>query len=180
MALGLAVCLPVCHEALGIVAAPAKGEQVRQTLNAIHEMSLEIGAAGDEVRTRTAAEGPGKQRHANPEGSHKGQIAKSQMRVELTEENQHSGCNDHRHQWRSHHTHVEIFQGFHVCDDAGEQIARVVLHQSGRGERLQCPIEPGPEAGQQTKSHIVGDEAFGVAENTACDPEETHSNNRDL
>ncbi len=74
---------------------------------------------------------------------------------------------------------VEIFQSFHITDDAGEQVSAFVVHQTGGGEGFELFIEPNAQTGEQTESNIVRNEAFEVTEDAARDAEESHANHRD-
>ena len=87
--------------------------------------------------------------------------------------------NDDRSQRRGDNSHVEIFQCFHVADNAREQIASAEFHQAGGGEGFEFFVEPDAQTGKQAEGDIVRDEPFEVAENAARDAEEAHADNRD-
>jgi hypothetical protein len=58
-----------------------------------------------------------------------------------------------------------MLQGIDVGDDAAEQVAAAVLHQAGRGQRLNGLVEPDPQPGQQPEGDLVGGQSLQVAKN---------------
>ena len=109
----------------------------------------------------------------------KGQEDRSKQRVERSEEDGSERPNDDGGQRRRNDADVEIFQRFHITDDAGKQIACAEVHQAGGGEGFEFFVEPDAQFGEQAEGDIVRDEAFEVAEDGAGDAEEARADGGD-
>ncbi len=82
-------------------------------------------------------------------------------------------------QGRRDHTHVKIFQRFHIADDARQQVAAFVVDQTGRSEGFEFFIEPYTQSSKQTERDIVRDEPLKIPEESAADTKEPHTDHRD-
>ena len=178
-ALSVAIVKSVRADLIQAFIGASIGEQVCHALNAVHETGVHVCAQGDGLLCRAAAEDLREGGQDNAEAEEKDQENRSKRRVERCEKYRGEKSNDHSGQRRRNNSHVEIFQCFHIADDAREQIACAEFHQAGGGEGFEFFVEPDAQAGKQAEGDIVRDEPFKVAEDAACDAKEAHADNRD-
>ncbi len=180
-----------CHAALSIAVAESVGvdliqsfigapvrEQVCHALNTVNEMSVQVCAEGDGLFGGTSAECLRQRWKGNAEAEEKDQENRSKYRVEGGEKYRGEESNENRSQRRGYNSHVEIFQCFHVANDAREQIASAEFHQAGGGEGFEFFVEPDAQAREQTEGDIVRNQPFEITKNSARDTEEAHADYR--
>src|SRR5258706_216575 len=96
--LGRSILIASGCNLIGAVFSPTKGEQISETLNAIHELRLDIGALGDKSLSRYAANELGEEWQNQTQSEEKGNKDKSNKRVERGEEDGYADHDEYRGQ----------------------------------------------------------------------------------
>src|SRR5258706_5481259 len=86
------------RDLVGAIFSATKGEQISETLNAIHELGLDIGALGDETLPGFAANDLGEEWQNQTQSEEKGNKDKSNKRVERNEEDGYADHDEYRSQ----------------------------------------------------------------------------------
>ena len=146
----------------------------RKSLQAFHQAHAQLGRSrGD--RSTGGCSGPcGRRRNADARQREQQPTRCGDAAVEGGEQATDQESGQERDRRRGEHPQVEVVEGLDVGDDAVEDVPAAEAPQPGRGERLDAPVEPHPQAFEDPEGGLVGEDSLGVAGRRSQDGEEAH------
>ena len=163
----------------GVALLLAEGEQLRLSLDAVHEPGGELAAeAGVPLPRAEAASArqPGGSDSARHEAHHgRGR----ERRPEGQEREPQEDRDRHGDEARAQHPDVEPLEGRHVLDRAAEQVPAAALHETSGGERHERAEDGDAEPGQEAQGDVVRHEPLEVPQRRPGDAEGPDADHRD-
>ncbi len=136
----------------------------RQCLHRIHQGGVQPtahlhqavpGALAQPIQKHRQQRAPGQQ----PPGQHppqRGMVSPGKPA--------HPGSDQQHRERRSHHPHVEIFQGLDVGHRPAQQVAAGVIREAGWRQRLQRLVKPHPQPRQQAEVDRMRRQPLAIAQ----------------